>query len=162
MYGEALQIAEERRKAKAKGERERYIHLNAEFQIIAGRESEIAQSCLILCQSHAPGSSVHWILQARVLEWGAISFSRGSSRPKDRTQVSCLAERLSTIRATRGARKAQLQAGAFLSGVWATAMERACSLPPRTGVRDAASAFQGSRPTPFLLLSKEVTSPKCQ
>ena len=36
-----------------------------------------------------PGSSVHGILQARVLEWVAISFSRGSSRPGDRTCVSC-------------------------------------------------------------------------
>ena len=38
-----------------------------------------------------PGSSVHGILQARTLEWVAISFSRGSSRPRDRTQVSCIA-----------------------------------------------------------------------
>ena len=36
-----------------------------------------------------PGSSVHGILQARVLEWVAISFSRRSSRPKDRTWASC-------------------------------------------------------------------------
>ena len=35
-----------------------------------------------------PGSSVHGIFQARVLEWVVISFSRGSSRPRDRTQVS--------------------------------------------------------------------------
>ena len=35
-----------------------------------------------------PGYSIHWIFQARVLEWGAISFSRGSSRPRDRTRVS--------------------------------------------------------------------------
>ena len=35
-----------------------------------------------------PGSSVHWILQARILEWVAISFSKGSSRPRDRTLVS--------------------------------------------------------------------------
>ena len=41
LSGEALQIAEERREAKAKGERERYTHLNAEFQIIAGRDNEI-------------------------------------------------------------------------------------------------------------------------
>ena len=40
-----------------------------------------------------PGSSVHGILQARTLEWVAISFSRGSSWPMDRTQVSCLAGR---------------------------------------------------------------------
>ena len=38
-----------------------------------------------------PGSSVHGILQARTLEWVAIPFSRGSSQPKDRTQVSYIA-----------------------------------------------------------------------
>ena len=37
-----------------------------------------------------PGSSVHRILQARVLEWVAISSSRGSSRPRDQTCVSCI------------------------------------------------------------------------
>ena len=47
-----------------------------------------------------PGSSVHGILQARILEWVAISFSRGSSRPRDRTQVSCIAGRFFTIWAT--------------------------------------------------------------
>ena len=36
-----------------------------------------------------PDSSVYGILQARILEWVAIPFSRGSSRPRDRTQVSC-------------------------------------------------------------------------
>ena len=38
-----------------------------------------------------PGSSIHGIFQARVLEWVAISFSRGSSPPRDRTRVSCIA-----------------------------------------------------------------------
>ena len=38
-----------------------------------------------------PGSSVHGILQARILEWVAISFSRGSSRPRDRTPISSTA-----------------------------------------------------------------------
>ena len=42
------------------------------------------------------GSSVHGILQARILEWVAISFSRGSSRPRDWTHVSCIAGRLFT------------------------------------------------------------------
>ena len=37
-----------------------------------------------------PGSSVHGMLQARILEWVAISFSRGSSQPKDQTLVSCI------------------------------------------------------------------------
>ena len=38
-----------------------------------------------------PGSSVHEILQPRILEWVAIPFFRGSSRPRDQTQVSCIA-----------------------------------------------------------------------
>ena len=45
-------------------------------------ESEVAPSCLTLCDpvvSSLPGSSVYGILQARILEWVAISFSRGSS-----------------------------------------------------------------------------------
>ena len=39
-----------------------------------------------------PGSSVHGILQARLPEWGAISFSRGCSQPRDQTWVSCIAD----------------------------------------------------------------------
>ena len=38
-----------------------------------------------------PDSSVHGISQERILEWIAISFSRGSSPPRDQTQVSCIA-----------------------------------------------------------------------
>jgi len=48
-----------------------------------------------------PGSSIHGIFQARVLEWVAISFSRGSSRPRDRTWVSHTAGRHFTVQATR-------------------------------------------------------------
>ena len=44
-----------------------------------------------------PGSSVHGIFQAIVLEWIAISFSRGSSQPKDRTQVSRILDRRFTV-----------------------------------------------------------------
>ena len=40
-----------------------------------------------------PGSSVHGILQAKILEWVAISFSRGSSQPRDQTQASHIAGR---------------------------------------------------------------------
>ena len=50
-----------------------------------------------------PGSSVHGILQARILEWVAVPFSGGSSQPRDRTQVSCIAGRFFTIWATREA-----------------------------------------------------------
>ena len=49
--------------------------------------------CLTLCNPmdcSPPGSSVLGILQARILEWVAISFSRGSSRPRDQTLVSCI------------------------------------------------------------------------
>ena len=48
-----------------------------------------------------PVSSVHGILQARILEWVAFSFSRGSSRSRDWTQVSCIAVGVFTIWATR-------------------------------------------------------------
>ena len=67
--------------------------------------NEAAQSCLTLCDPmdcSLPGSSVHWIFQARVLEWVAISFSRGFSWPRDRTWVSLIAGRCFTIWATRG------------------------------------------------------------
>ena len=46
-----------------------------------------------------PGSSVHGILQARILEWVAIFYSRGSSQPRDQTHVSCIATRVSCIAA---------------------------------------------------------------
>ena len=48
-----------------------------------------------------PGSSVHWILQERILEWVAIPFSRGSSQPRDRTQVSHIAGGFFTVWAIR-------------------------------------------------------------
>ena len=56
----------------------------------------VVHSCLTLCDSmdcSLPGSSVHGTLQVRILEWVAIRFSRGSSQPCDRTQVSCIAGR---------------------------------------------------------------------
>ena len=50
-----------------------------------------------------PGFSVHGVLQARTLLWVAIALSRGSSQPRDRTQVSCIAGRFFIIWATREA-----------------------------------------------------------
>ena len=58
-------------------------------------ESEVTQSYLTFrdpIDCSLPGSSVHGIFQARVLEWVAIPFSRESSQPRDRTWVSCIAE----------------------------------------------------------------------
>ena len=65
--------------------------------------AKLLQSCLTLCDAmdcSPPGSSVHGISQARIMESVAISFSRGSSRPRDKTQVSCIAGRFFTIWAT--------------------------------------------------------------
>ena len=63
----------------------------------------VAKSCPILCDPMdcLPGSSVRGILQAIVLEWIAISFSRGSSRPRTRTRVSRTVDRRFTGWATR-------------------------------------------------------------
>ena len=55
-----------------------------------------------------PGASIHEILKARILEWVASPFSRGSSPPRDRTQVSCIAGRFFTIRVTREAQAKML------------------------------------------------------
>ena len=66
----------------------------------------VTQSCPTLCDPmdcSTPGSSVHEISQARVLEWVAISFSRGSFPLRDRTQVSHIAGRFFTIWDTREA-----------------------------------------------------------
>ena len=69
-------------------------------------ECEVAQLCPTLCNPMdciLPSSSVHGIFQARVLELGAISFSRRSFQPRDWTQVSRIVGRCFTIWATREA-----------------------------------------------------------
>ena len=68
--------------------------------------SKVAQLCPTHCDPmdcSLPGSSIHGIFQVRVLEWVAISFSRGSSQPGDWIQVSHIAGRHFTIWATREA-----------------------------------------------------------
>ena len=63
-------------------------------------ESEVALLCLTPCdpgEGSLPGSAIHGIFQARILEWAAISFSRGSSQPRDRTWVSCVEDRRFTV-----------------------------------------------------------------
>ena len=65
--------------------------------------SEVTQLCPTLCDPvdcSPSGSSIHGILQARILEWVAISFSNGSSRPRDQTQVSRIAGRCFNLWAT--------------------------------------------------------------
>ena len=69
-------------------------------QVTEVKWSEVPQSCPTLCDPidcSLPGSSIHGIFQARILEWVAISFSRRSSRPR----VSCIVGRRFTIWTTR-------------------------------------------------------------
>ena len=62
---------------------------------------KVTQLCPALCDPM--DSTVHGILQTRVLEWAVFHFSRGSSQPRDRTQVSCIAGGFFTSWATREA-----------------------------------------------------------
>ena len=67
-------------------------------------EVNVTQPCLTLC--NPMDCTVHGILQARILEWcspEAVSFSRGSSQPKDQIQISCIARGFLTSWATREA-----------------------------------------------------------
>ena len=103
------------------------VELNWQSQttlpLTAMKESEVAQLCLTLCDPidySLPGSSAHGIFQARILEWVAISFSRGSSPPGDRTQVSSIAGRRFTIWATREVLTSWLPWPHYKSSSWQT------------------------------------------
>ena len=83
------------------------------FFICSGVGVLVAQSCPTLydpTNCSPSGSSIRGILQARILEWIAIPFSRGSSWPKDWTQVTCIAGRFFTIWATGKI--------SFVVGIW--------------------------------------------
>ena len=76
----------------------RPIYASVDFCVL------VAQLCLTLCDPmdfNLPGSPIHGILQARILEWVTIPFSRGSSQPRDWTQASRMAGRFFTVWATR-------------------------------------------------------------
>ena len=61
------------------------------FNVYTWMQVKVAQSCPTLC--NPMDYTVHGILQARILEWIAFPFSRGSSQPRDQTQVSLFASR---------------------------------------------------------------------
>ena len=93
-----LQFRESQRVGRGLGtkQQKQLIYMLVSGVKVKESESEVAQSCPTLCNPmdcSLSGSSVHGIFQARVLEWIAISFSRGSSRPRNRTQVSRIAGR---------------------------------------------------------------------
>ena len=71
---------------------------------VSTNQGSVTQSCSTLhdpMNCRPPGSYVHGHLQARILEWIAISFFRGYSWPRDQTQVSCTSSRFFTVWATR-------------------------------------------------------------
>ena len=105
-FGAPLLLAQE----KMKGEEELRSNLAADNVVFFAKSYPtlcIRMDCSPLV------SSVHGILQARIQEWDAISFSRGSSQPRDPTHVICVASRFFTLRhkASLGCR---LQDPAFL------------------------------------------------
>ena len=68
-------------------------HVSLTKDPAAATATKLLQSCPTLCDCmdcRLPGSCVHGIFHARKLEWAAISYSRGSSWPRDRTCVSCI------------------------------------------------------------------------
>ena len=70
------------------------VYINLQIYIYRYMHAwSVTQLCLILCDTldcSLPGSSVHGIFQARILEWVPISSSRGTSWPRDRTHISCI------------------------------------------------------------------------
>ena len=80
----------------------------AQTQHCPAKKLKVTQSSPTLCNPmdySPPGSSAHGICQARILEWIATPFSRGSSQPRDRTQVSHVAGGFFTTWATREAQE---------------------------------------------------------
>ena len=102
-------------------------HCSAKLEV---KWSEVTQLCPTVCDPmdcSLPGSSIHGTFQASVLEWGAISFSRGISQPRDRTWVSRIAGRCFTVWATREALKSVWLPG---SCPWPSIQEIILSPPP--------------------------------
>ena len=82
-----------------------------------------------------PGFSVHGISQARILEWAAISFSRGSSQLRDQTQVCCTAGRLFTAAPLGKLRDAAKAALLHLAGVLTARTLGLLAIPASSGFR---------------------------
>ena len=116
----------------------------------------VTQLCLTLCDPmhcSPSDSSVHGILQARILEWAIICFSRGSSWPRDQTQVSCFAGRFFTnwtIRESQVAYWVVLFISSFLKNSLEKGMSTHSSIPAwRIPWREELGSLQ-SRSSSFL------------
>ena len=100
----------------------------------------VAQSCPTLCDSmdcSPPGSSIHRVLQARILEQVPIAFSSGPSQLRDQTRVICVAGRLFTIWAP-GSPKHRLSS----CGAWSGLLCDMWDLP-RSGIEPVSLALAG-------------------
>ena len=100
-------------------------------------------------QTSSPGSSVHGIVQARILEWIAIPFARGSSRPRDRTQVSCTAGRFCTLWVTGKSQNETIKQANKIFSLWATGLQLLVKMymGPRKDIKVGGLKIQ------FLILS---------
>ena len=120
-------------------------------------EAKSLQSCPTLCSPlgcSLPGSSVHGILQARILEWVAMPSSRGSSRPRDRTRVSC-----SSYTGRR-----VLYPGGFFA-IWETGISVSlCLIPslscdPHTRLRSLLCLSARGLSVPFIITERSMVPP---
>ena len=114
-----------------------------------------------------PGCEIHRIFQARILEWAAISFSRGSSQTRDRTWVSCIADRRFTVlnciawghiysleSASGGRGSRWQQEEHFAPGHWVEIREL-------WNIDTPTHHPQGGRPDPFREQSMRVGAARC-
>ena len=109
----------------------------------------VSQSCLTLCNPmncSLPDSSVHLILQARILEWVAISSARRCSWPRDQTQVSCMCSRFFTIWTIREAHSRQMKV-AESDSLWPHGLYSPRNSPGQTTEVSSHCLLQGIFPT---------------
>ena len=114
----------------------------------------VTQSCLTLwnpMDCNLPGSSVYGIILAKILEWVAIPFSKGSSRPRDWTWVSCIAGGFLTIWATREAHI-----------LWNTALQIGTTYEQNNPRHNPAQALIFSKSYYIHILSMSVQPPGSQ
>ena len=102
MLEEALQISEKKREAKGKGEKERYIHLNVDFQRIARRDKKafLSDQCKEIEENNRIGKTrdvFKKMSNTKGTGGVAVPFSRGSSQPRDQIHVFHIAGRFFTI-----------------------------------------------------------------
>ena len=128
------------------------------YRVLSRISSAVSQSCLILCDPMdcSPlGSSVHGILQARILEWIAIPFSRVFAWPRDQTLVFCTAGRFFTGWVTREAPSGSLLVIYF---IYSSELHHSClwSLGQPSNILHLE--FQGASTSPLKVLHKELLS----